>query len=254
MNDHEDLSISKTHAEWRRKVLLSLGGMALNTELGEQELDHAIWETLTLFNKYRPKMVWIPLGPLVNRNQINMQEAHDLPRGVNITDVKFMDEVEYAYRSMGYPFHLDRGYWGFCGMQGPRQFYKELVARDRYRSFMGTQPSWQWDPNTRILHIEVPGVNRGTAFRNVKATALALYPLTVVDIPMHLENDFLRGVVGHAKMILGRQLSKYGPIPSAQGDIELDGDSLKSEGKEAVEELERRLDRNPKRAIPRPIF
>jgi hypothetical protein len=232
---------SKTLSEWREKIVMSLGGFAWNEELSEKDIDHAIACALSLFNKYHPEWRWKPLGHLTQdlRLDCSMEE-----QGTRVVDVKFQNHHNHFYR----PFHhpLPDQYWG---IREPRRVFQRLQADDRYSSFLGIQPTWHWDEKTRTLFI-TNCANVG----GVLATALFLTPMTIENIPFSLEIDFLECAVGYAKRPLGRKLRKFGAIPTAGGDVSLDGNELQNEGEKAIEEIEKKLDKNLRHMPPKPIF
>jgi len=233
----------KTLAEWRSRIFLELGGTQWNVELDEKSIDHAIWRTLALFNKYRPNWRWRPLGLLTGEQSFDLSEEVEV--GVQVKDVKFMKDSESLF-SPGhrhfFPFH------GIYGMRSPRRIYKHLAASDRYDFFLGSGPIVKWDKETRTLFINTK------SYDGVKGTALLLVPLKVEEIPFHLESDFLDGAVGYTKGILARILGKFGDIPAAQGNIPTDASELRTEGKDAVTALERKLDRNLRHKPPSPVY
>ena len=231
----------KTLAEWRRRIIASMGGIEWNVELPEDRLDHAIWQTLILFNKYKPKWKWRPLGQVSGDAQFDLS---DEPVGVRVVDVKFK-RTDTRYTK---PFHLATHY-GFHNLRQPRKLYKMQVADDRYNSMLGLQPLFKFDDETMTLFI-----SSESPLSYQQATALLLLPLKVEEIPFHQEHDFLNGAVGYAKLLAARILRKYGDIPAAQGAIKLDYTELKEEGKEAVADLKATLERNQKHMPPRPIF
>lgn len=220
---------------------MELGGPEWNVELVERQLDHALWKTLSLFNKYIPTFQWSPLG-FINGTQ--SFDYSDQEVGVKVVDVKFKsDDSRYSR-----PFYL-LGRYGFYNLREPRRLFKALVADDRYNSFLGLHPTWKWDPEERKLWILVDSPITG-----VRGTALLLIPKKVDEIPYFHEYDFHEAAVGHTKRLLARVLRKYGAIPGAQGNITLDANELAQEGEAAVKEVTARLDKNPKRTPPRPIF
>ncbi len=233
----------KTLAEWRKKIVASLGGEGWNAELTEQILDHALWETLALYNKFRPRWKWRPLGEIVGDVTFDL---NDEEVGVHVVDVKFKREelhaVHQTYSRYPYPY-------GFMNMRSARTTHQILVAEDRYRSFLGIQPEWKWDEERRVLALKSIG-----AMASVLASALLLLPNLIESIRFDQEYDFLQGAVGHTKLVLARILGEYGSIPTAQGGVTLDADKLASDGKEAVERLRALLDKNVKRMPPKPIF
>ena len=233
---------SKTHAEWRDRIIMTLGGPAWNVELDEKLLDHAIWQTLCLFNKYRPNWKWQPLGSLFNNAQIDFSNEE---LGTRVVDVKFQVYDALFYQKQHSPF-----YNMHYNLRDPRKIFNLLQSDDRHRSFLGTQPTWSWDEEKRILHIVISG----GALNGMLATALFLVPMRIEQIPFALEVDFLQGAVGYSKLLLARIMRKYGAVPTAQGSINLDGDDLKGEGTEAIKDLEEKLNRHFRHLPPRPIF
>lgn len=224
----------KTKAEWRDRIIKSLGGSQWNVELDTPTLDHAIWQTLILFNKYYPVTYWHPLGTVTDQQTIDMSDV--VEKGTKVLTVKFQRDGTTYYRTHHIPYVDD-----YRGIRKPRRLFQILAAQERYDFMLGVQPSWRWDEDNQVLYIG------GSSFVGIKAKALLCRSRKVEEIPYNLEYDFLNGTVGHAKMLLARILRKYGSIPAAQGGITLDAGDLQREGKEAVEALEKRLDRNFRR-------
>lgn len=236
----------KTLAEWRERTINSLGGYHFNTELDDRTIDHAIWQTLTLFNKYRPKWEWLSLGAIQGDTQIDLSDLVDL--GTRVKDVKFINYDHYSQFRMSHsPFHI-YNHNQYFGVRNARRSFQRLVALERYDFLLGTHPTWRYIEETRTLMVS----NKG--YWDVYVMALVLKPLVVEDIPFHLENDFLQGVVGYTKLILARILGKFGPIPGAQGNIPTDATTLRTEGQNEIKELDRKLDRNLRHMPPKPIF
>jgi hypothetical protein len=48
--------------------------------------------------------------------------------------------------------------------------------------------------------------------------------------------------LAQSKMMLGEARSKYGSLPGAQGNVTLNGDTLKNEAQAAIEKLERDIE------------
>jgi hypothetical protein len=219
-----------TLAEWRNKIFLTLGGSGWNVELDEQSLDHAIWETLALFNKYRPDWKWLPLGTAARPNMVFELEGK-VADGTNIVKVNFQLNSIKFFRPYYYPFLNE-----YYGLREPRRVAQLFMAHDRYQNFLGTHPSWRWDAPHKLLYVTVEAPITG-----VNVMALVTIPMSIDQIPYHVAYDFLEGCVGHAKIILARILRKFGPVPSAQGNIDLDANELNSEGTSAIEKLEAKL-------------
>ena len=199
----------KTLAEWRDRIVMSLGGAAWNVELTPDNLDHAIWQTLILYNKFMPLWRWRPLGEVFNQVSFDFSDEEV---GTRVVDVKFKHE-DNRFTHHASPQYQHR--YGFLNMRNARMAHKSLVAKDRYRHFLGVQPEWKYDDESRTLFLV-----SFASFAPTLATALLLVPNRVENIPFHREYDFLGGAVGHSKIILARILGKYGDIPSAQGSIQ----------------------------------
>ncbi len=231
----------KTLAEWRNRIVQSLGGVEWNVELTVDRIDHAIWQTLILFNKSKPVWRWRPLGQVSGDAQFDLSDEEV---GVRVVDVK-NKRTDIRYTK---PFYLATQY-GFHNLRQPRKLYQMQVADDRYNSMLGLQLVWKWDEPTRTLFI-----NSESPLSYQLVTALLLVPLKVEAIRFDQEYDFLEGAVGHAKKIAARILRKYGDIPASQGSVKLDAQQLQAEGEKAVENLVSKLERNAIRIPPRPIF
>jgi len=241
MTEPKTLAHPKTLHEWYSMILEALGGAEWNVELTEEKLNYAIWQTLALYNKYKPHRRWRPLGEVFGDAQFDLSDEAE---GTRVVDVRFKRaDIRYSR-----PLYLS-GNYGFYHMSEPRKIYKMMVADDRYNSFLGMQPVWQWHEETRtlFLHADSP-------LSSMSVSALLLVPWCVTAIPYDQEYDFLEGAVGHAKMILGRMFRKFGAIPAAQGSVTLDATSLVSEGQAAVANLIAKLERNLKHLPPRPIY
>lgn len=231
----------KTLAEWRRNVLQSLGGPEWNVELPEDRIDHALYQTLILYNKYKPVWKWRPLGQVYGDARFDF--SHE-DVGVRVVDVRFKP-ADTRYTK---PFYLST-YYGFRNLRQPRKIYALQVADDRYNSMLGIQPQWKYNDEARTLFIHIQ-----TPLNHYQVSALLLFPLKLDEIPFHQEHDFLLGAVGHAKKLAARIMRKYGAIPAAQGSVTLDASTMDKEGDDAIAELKKTLERNALHLPPRPIF
>ena len=167
----------RTLSEWRRRIVLSMGGPAWNAEVTEEVIEQAIWETLSLFNKYRPVWRWRPLGLLSGSITVDFS---DTDIGVNVKDVKFMRQTD-SYGQYGAGRFNSRI---FSGMQQPRRQYKQAVAYDNYDALGGTHPDYKYDAESKLLSIII---NSGHAFY---ASALLLLPNKIENIHYSIEIDF----------------------------------------------------------------
>jgi len=221
-----------TLAEWRLRIVQSLGGYEWNVELTEKNLDHAMWLALMLFAKYRPFWRRIALGNIDGEMSFDLSY---LDEGTQVREVQWQHGPPYHTHS---PFFAPQ-FATYYGVQDPRFVHQARQAYDRYSSMSGAQPTYKWVEDERKLYISAY-----SSFSVLKATALVLLPMTIDNVPYHLNYDFHKCALAETKKILGRKLKKYGSIPSAQGDITLDGDDLKSEGDQELKEIEARLAKN----------
>lgn len=243
----------KTPEEWRTLIINMLGGPGWNVELGESELDTALERTLFLFSKYTPKWIRKPLGELQSTNVnsfegiatavFDFSEEHPY---LNVVDVKFQSNVSLSGSQGSSPYYSFGGKFGVtCGLSAPRRLFQVIDGYERHNRFLGAHPTWEWEENTRKLFISVP-----TSYIGAKAVAIITRPWFINEIPYHQVHDFAEAAVGFAKQILARILDKFGPIPSASGDLEFDASELYSSGKEALEKVEARLDKSLARKVP----
>jgi hypothetical protein len=230
----------KTLAEWRSNIRMSLGGEGFSVELIDSDVDHAIKRCLMLFNKYRPNWLWYDLGRITGTYQVTL----DVPDGTRVVDVSTQD----SENNFDHPLYRSSFLERYMGHRGPRRYFKQAVAADRYAHFLGAKPVFRWNETTKLLMIET------NTTANILAKALILTPMTVEHIPFHLEADFLDGCLGYAKLAAARKLRKFGPIPAAAGSITVDYSELQNEGEAAIRELKENLDKNLRHMPAKPIY
>lgn len=232
----------KTLAEWRNKIAQSLGGYNWNTELTEENVDFAIYEAIILYSKYRPYMEWFPLSTISHDTQIPFGDK--IGKGKIVSKVAFKKDIDRLSSLSSYHTFMTHN---TMGHREPRRVWQAMAAYDRYNSFLGSQPHWKFDAETMTLYIYVRS-------GSIKAQALVLGPINIDNISWSDERDFLDTCVAYAKRKLAIIYGKFGPVPTAQGDLDFDVSTLRSEAEATLRDIELKLDKNPRRVPPMPIF
>ena len=118
-------------------------------------------------------------------------------------------------------------YGGYRDSSGAGGGYSYLVQamnyRDQAKRILNVDEDWFWDRERRLLCLTGTRENQeiGVKYQTNILDWSALYPSEY-----HL---FRQWALSEAMITLGQIRTKYGSLPSAQGDLSLNGDALKSE-------------------------
>jgi hypothetical protein len=99
-----------------------------------------------------------------------------------------------------------------------------LNYRDQSKRILSVDEDWFWDRERRLLCItpkNSSGTTLGVRYQTNNVNWASLYP--------HEYGLFRQYALAEAMITLGQIRTKYGSLPSAQGDLSLNGDALKSE-------------------------
>jgi len=173
---------------------------------------------------YRP--VTVVAGQLEYKMKDDVQQVLDVIFQVP-TDVAafftmgFFDIIPYGPNSM-----MTSG----PGMSNYSGFAQLLQATEMRKRIFSVEPDWQYDQQTKLLHVTA----RGGSF-----SAAMLVQLKVNDFdPGHLNDKddylFVRYVKAKCKEVVGRTRSKYDSLPGAGGPTTMDGNRLLDEAKEEL--------------------
>lgn len=223
----------------RGYILDSLGADAIDVELTEKQLDHAIRQAVLMFDKYQPLLCTeyhevIPTQTLV-------VDYSENPRVRYVTDVDWQISENFRTNFIGSFAAAGEFAYG-RGMRLGRTYFEYSMGAQRQRFFTGTQPDYYWDELERKLYLYNPATKR-------EATVNVLVSLTVADITPAQNFDFLRLCTAYAKQTLARIIGKFGDIPGPQSSISNDGEALKQEASQVIEEVHNML-KSSMRSVP----
>ena len=113
-------------------------------------------------------------------------------------------------------------------------FYSNLYQVQQYvdtaKYVTSSDPAWEWDSVTRMLSL-YPMSLSGECEITYSSTSV-----TVDQLPYKDFNLFKKFALASAKEKLGRVRSRFASYPGAQGESQQDGDTLREEAKEEIQE------------------
>jgi len=119
-------------------------------------------------------------------------------------------------------------YGGYRDSSGAGGGYSYLVQalnyRDQSKRILSVDEDWFWDRERRLLCLTPKSTSAseiGVRYQTNSVDWARLYP--------HEYQIFRRYALAEAMLTLGNIRTKYGTIPSAQGDLTLNGEGLKGE-------------------------
>ena len=140
----------------------------------------------------------------------------------------FFDLIPYGPQSIGNITANTASYSGFAQL---------LQYNEERKRVFSVTPDWFYNPQTRVLNcIFRDGNVNSTAIVQVKVNSYEVEWLNGKD-----EDLFYRYLLAQCKEIVGRIRSKYDSLPSANGQVVLDGKTLLDEAKIEKEMCEKEL-------------
>lgn len=216
----------------RTYVRTALGAPDVPIELKDLHIDQAIGETLRLFNQYLMRTEAVFLRDQEGSVQITFPEDEGV---LGVFDVQILREDLDAYymnmnifeimHRMVFP-NLPVGDWYLL-----RHFYR------MYEKVRGTDPTWNYLPETRTLWVDCRAGPYHIFFYKMLRFTLPTLQQTYGGYFQR----FLDGVLASSKKILARIRGKYKGIPAPHGTLTLDDQDLRGEGKEEWERVEKFL-------------
>lgn len=237
---------SKVIGQIKDYVLAMLGAPVVEIELDDQQLDIAVDEALAVFEEYAPQEYFEYLV----FNTTPGQSVYKMPAEVGyIRDVSYKQSGSMAFTSSDlggvlpveyfYPGSAGAGaaaggmmnpsspMWGNAGEWVLYKQYEQMYSR--LASNIG---GWEWLSDYQ--HIKVYPI------------PMAVHKVIVHYIQKHkdwkrVSHAMKEGALCFAKIMLGRIRSKIKNPPGPNGGVQLDGDTLLSEGNAEKEKWEERL-------------
>lgn len=238
--------------EWVRR---QLGYPRVDVELDQEHVKDAMVEALAEYSTYKPRRVtesWVAPPDVSQhfwktkgvRGVFDIQAERVRPTMMLETDYEGLTGklLSPALISVNLGQGLFRPpTFDIPLLEYTRQWQK-IVANE-----LSAEVSWKLADDKLSVWISSPGVHTG-----VQAT-LTLDHVSPLTIPSYDEGWFRKYVVAYVKAnALGHMRSKFGEIFGANQSLHLDGDSLKTEGREDLEKLIAEI--KSKRAFAAPSF
>lgn len=265
--------ISKvTVSELRQYVRTQLGGSELDIELSDGDIDACMGDALREFHRVHPMIGANVLSSVsADQKQIIQGGRGRVTRfwinhkGIaDVFDVHFLRKLQFTdFIGIENPFYLDAVTRAFQGGTSG-DYLSDLSYLKQAKKIFSSLPEWRadWiydtDEKRQRLSLFIDVSSLGVSFEYYDICYFFFYALEASDSPENgigtinteYEQWFRDYTVARAMQILGRKLRKYQGIPSPfGGSIMMDGEALRSEGKE--EELRLRDDaRQFRRPLP----
>jgi hypothetical protein len=232
-----------TISELKDYVRRKLGDTIIQVELDDAQLQDVIEDTLIWFSGRRGirsierlelsfDRTEYPLPPYVLR----VLQVYFFTR-----DILFKDEFGFTF---GVPYLAAGMHPGTPIMFQPSRFsYSSLIQWlqhiETMRRVLGIELNWDYDEDRNVLCIYPLGQQSSPFCFYEYHVKLTEENFDAYMSRRPFEYDLVRKyAVACAKETLGHIRRKYGNIPTASGELSLDGDSLLSEAREEKEKLE----------------
>lgn len=232
---------SLVEAQIKRDVQIALGSGVMRVELPGGTLDYCLMQAKRWFAMYlgQSREVFV--------NTIAGQQTYDVtPDCQAIFNVSFEDDSTAALfdYSGGYSLYGPGGFYtadsAFQQTINDNGFFSAVVLNIAYNEMgtriMSQERRWSWSPYERKLWLYPCPTKAGRVFVEYVSGEVNL------SNPHSWEYFFIQQyTLALAKETLGRIRSKYSGFSMADGERNLDGDTLLSEASEMKESLEEKL-------------
>ena len=125
-------------------------------------------------------------------------------------------------------------------------FTQSLQYVEMAKKLLNAERNWLWFPHKKILLLLPDPKGGGKAFVEYKSTCN-----TIEQLPERDHDLLKRYALAYAKQDLGNIYSKYSSWPTAQGQVQLNGDKLLAQAEKELEKLEDEIYESAK---PMPFF
>ena len=236
---------SKVIDQIKDYVLAMLGAPEVVIELSDQQLDIAVDEALAVFEEYAPReyFEWFVF------NTTPGQSVYKLPPEIGyVREVRYKQTGSFSFASsdLGGSLPIEYFYPGgaYAGVQGG--------MIDPIQPIWGRMGEWvlykQYEQMYSRLASNLGGWEWLGDFQHIKIYPIPyrVHKVAVHYIQKHKDwgrvaHAMKEGALCFAKIMLGRIRSKIKNPPGPNGGVQLDGDTLLTEGHEQKEKWEERL-------------
>jgi len=230
----------KSRQELIKELQLRLADGIVDVELDRDHYDVAIDKALAMYRQMssgsvEESIIFIQTQPTVTEYTLpnEVMEVRRLYRrgvGTNSGSGSNFDPFDVAFNNM---YLLNAGQIGGLATFDAFSQYKETVGR-----IFGSEYDFIWNRNTKVLKI----------LRNVSVdeeVAVGVYnfiPEATLLSDVYASNWLGSYALAQSKLMLGEARSKYtSGLPGAGGAIQLNGDALKTEGQNEIEQLKQSI-------------
>jgi hypothetical protein len=211
-------------------ILRKLGWPKVSVELTEEQIAECIDDVLTEYNRFLPKLKYGNITLVGGQNYYKIPEC-----GRGILDVQFR-------KKEGNPVVSDP----LFGRDYPRgsriDFDNYVLSTSFFETLLkktGQEPIWRWEPSDPLTLF----INTGDYSRTFyKVSYCYVVDNRLEEINPSYHDLFKRMALTRAKMVLGEVREKFGnSIITPSGNVNINGDKLKTEAFEAWEKLREEL-------------
>lgn len=224
-----------------------LGWPKIDVELDKTQFEEAIETALNKLSEFFPKTVSEQISLVDNTSVYEMATVERI-YGV----AGFVAQNDYL--SLGLNFGEDVAWKIFGGTYGYEgnirsigRFTEDYVTRmgtfEMAKNVFRTRKECRlWEEPNKVIVLPEPSTTElAYVFLHVKRG--------LSDLRFEDEDWVMKYALAYCKAILGEIRSKYGDLPTPMGTMTLNGETLKSEGREEITALEEQLGRMSKGTV-----
>ena len=221
----------------KKWVMTHLGYPSLgNIALAEEHLNVAITDAITIYSKFATQQ-WDHV--VIDYWQFETQakkSVYELDSCIDPAKIKAVIYNPQNYSLFNIAFNQNYDFLFFSTNQMTPDlstFYMALMKQEFVNTVLGQEGTWEIIGSPPKLHL--------------MPMPQGHLPVAVLFSKLPDENtldrifEIRRLALAKAKIMLGEIYGRYSSIPGGQQDIQLNGDNLKTEGKEELEKLEENL-------------
>ncbi len=232
---------------WIRQAL---GEPLVCVELKDEQIQQALESAFLWWMTYRGWYLEYQIQVTAGQPEYNLNTLITTPTQNEVVDVvKVYFQLDPNFDVTGaWPGFLDiEGYpygdevWG----ETAGGYYAGLVQWLQHRKIaahvLSADRDWFFNPNTKILTVTpgdpLPGYS-GAAIVRYETTFKPEYLTQLNNADAYLVRE---RALAEAKRILGNVRGKYQSLPAAQGNVTLDGDTLRQEAQQEMRDLDEKI-------------
>lgn len=220
--------IAQSNQDIKEYIVRSLGDGVVSVEMTDLQLQDAVDSAAMLYHQIIGVYEFITLSVSSGAGEYTMPAdcVSVIEVNFDITKSGIYESFDWAGVELG-PMSFGM-YGGHRTSGGAGGGYSHLIQalnyRDQSKRILSVDEDWFWDRERRLLCLtpkSSSGTEIGVRYQTNSVNWASLYP--------HEYHLFRRFALADAMLTLGQIRSKYSSLPSAQGDLSLNGDALKAE-------------------------